>query len=223
MREEHSIREGLEIFADQPYKREIIEGVGAPGPGRLGVEEELAGRGCRGRGSEHLPQPAARPGGRAGFRRPVPGTARALHQKAGPFQIDQAGRRLLAGRRAPSPAAAHLRHGVGVGGRAGGVPRARAGSRAARPPASGHRARPVPFPARDRQRAGRFPSQGGPGAQGRWRTTPARSTSATATSSCTRRTWRSPPFSRYRATWAGTPRACTPPWKWKGPLITPSP
>jgi threonyl-tRNA synthetase len=29
VREEHSVREGLEIFADQPYKREIIEGVSA--------------------------------------------------------------------------------------------------------------------------------------------------------------------------------------------------
>jgi threonyl-tRNA synthetase len=31
VREEHSVRAGLEIFSDQPYKREIIEGVGAPG------------------------------------------------------------------------------------------------------------------------------------------------------------------------------------------------
>jgi threonyl-tRNA synthetase len=29
VREEHSVSEGLELFADQPYKREIIEGVGA--------------------------------------------------------------------------------------------------------------------------------------------------------------------------------------------------
>ena len=34
VREEHSIAEGLELFADQPYKREIIEGVAAvPPPG----------------------------------------------------------------------------------------------------------------------------------------------------------------------------------------------
>ncbi len=30
VREEHSVSEGLELFADQPYKREIIEGVTAP-------------------------------------------------------------------------------------------------------------------------------------------------------------------------------------------------
>ena len=29
VREEHSVHEGLDIFADQPYKREIIEGAGA--------------------------------------------------------------------------------------------------------------------------------------------------------------------------------------------------
>src|SRR5207302_9973319 len=36
VREEHTVSEGLELFADQPYKREIIEGVdaaeGASGP-----------------------------------------------------------------------------------------------------------------------------------------------------------------------------------------------
>ena len=29
MRHEHTFDEGLEIFADQPFKREIIEAVGA--------------------------------------------------------------------------------------------------------------------------------------------------------------------------------------------------
>ncbi len=38
VREEHTISEGLEIFADQPYKREIIEGVAAV----AGLDEELA-------------------------------------------------------------------------------------------------------------------------------------------------------------------------------------
>jgi threonyl-tRNA synthetase len=45
VREEHSIAEGLEIFADQPYKREIIEGVGAR-PGAGGAPEELAAEGA---------------------------------------------------------------------------------------------------------------------------------------------------------------------------------
>ncbi len=38
VREEHSIGEGLEIFADQPYKREIIEGVEAG----VGLDDEVA-------------------------------------------------------------------------------------------------------------------------------------------------------------------------------------
>ncbi|MGA2530187.1 MAG: TGS domain-containing protein, partial [Acidimicrobiales bacterium] len=38
-REEHTISEGLEIFADQPYKREIIEGVAQAA---TGLDEELA-------------------------------------------------------------------------------------------------------------------------------------------------------------------------------------
>ena len=39
VREEHSIGEGLRIFADQPYKREIIEGVSE-------AAEELAAEGA---------------------------------------------------------------------------------------------------------------------------------------------------------------------------------
>jgi threonyl-tRNA synthetase len=39
VREEHTISEGLEIFADQPYKREIIEGVAGAA---TGVDDELA-------------------------------------------------------------------------------------------------------------------------------------------------------------------------------------
>jgi threonyl-tRNA synthetase len=38
VREEHTISEGLELFADQPYKREIIEGVAEV----AGLDEELA-------------------------------------------------------------------------------------------------------------------------------------------------------------------------------------
>jgi threonyl-tRNA synthetase len=39
VREEHTVSEGLEIFADQPYKREIIEGVAQAA---TGLDEELA-------------------------------------------------------------------------------------------------------------------------------------------------------------------------------------
>jgi len=39
VREEHTIAEGLEIFADQPYKREIIEGVAEAA---VRIDDELA-------------------------------------------------------------------------------------------------------------------------------------------------------------------------------------
>jgi threonyl-tRNA synthetase len=38
LREEHSIADGLELFADQPYKREIIEGVSAASGGAADAE-----------------------------------------------------------------------------------------------------------------------------------------------------------------------------------------
>jgi threonyl-tRNA synthetase len=48
VREEHSVSEGLELFADQPYKREIIEGVGTRPPTAEpgAVVEEAAGEGA---------------------------------------------------------------------------------------------------------------------------------------------------------------------------------
>jgi threonyl-tRNA synthetase len=57
MREEHSIAEGLEIFADQPYKREIIEGVGAGAAGR-----GAAGRGAAGGADGGAATVSAEPG-----------------------------------------------------------------------------------------------------------------------------------------------------------------
>ena len=62
-REEHTIAEGLELFADQPYKEEIIAGVDTVG----------GGRGER-RG-QHLPQRRQVPG-------PLPRPARPLHRPA---------------------------------------------------------------------------------------------------------------------------------------------
>ncbi|MGH9103463.1 MAG: TGS domain-containing protein, partial [Acidimicrobiales bacterium] len=43
-REEHSVAQGLDLFADQPFKREIIEGVaeGGPGAGELASEAPSA-------------------------------------------------------------------------------------------------------------------------------------------------------------------------------------
>ncbi len=103
VREEHSISEGLELFADQPYKREIIEGVGArPAPGGTGpaepgdagagadagveAAEEGAGAGGVSTYRNARPSPAAGPGGGPDFvdlcRGPhVPSTKRLGHFK----------------------------------------------------------------------------------------------------------------------------------------------
>ncbi|HVC25054.1 MAG TPA: threonine--tRNA ligase [Acidimicrobiales bacterium] len=50
LREEHSIEDGLALFADQPYKREIIEGVssGADADSELAAETALASAGVQG-------------------------------------------------------------------------------------------------------------------------------------------------------------------------------
>jgi threonyl-tRNA synthetase len=53
VREEHSVHEGLDLFADQPYKREIIEGAGASqqaaaSNGDDGLEAESEGAGTGG-------------------------------------------------------------------------------------------------------------------------------------------------------------------------------
>ena len=78
VREEVPRAEALERFADQPYKREIIESL---------EEGEVAGRGDR----DRVPQ--RRLGG------PVPRSARALDRAAGRVQADEARRRVLARRR----------------------------------------------------------------------------------------------------------------------------
>ena len=66
VREEHSILEGLEIFADQPYKQEIIDGVAAR-PGAVGVEEELAAEGAGAGGVSIYRNPRPGPGGGPDF------------------------------------------------------------------------------------------------------------------------------------------------------------
>jgi threonyl-tRNA synthetase len=70
VREEHSVSEGLEIFSDQPYKREIIEGVGAAtSPGASHDEKEAEaeavseGAGPSGVSTYRNPATAASPGG----------------------------------------------------------------------------------------------------------------------------------------------------------------
>jgi threonyl-tRNA synthetase len=51
VREEHSVGEGLELFADQPYKREIIEGVGTAAAARPSPGDELGDVASEGAGA----------------------------------------------------------------------------------------------------------------------------------------------------------------------------
>ena len=95
VREELSREEGLARFADQPFKVEIIEGVD-PAEGAEGSAVSVY-----------------RKVSTLGLGRPVPGPPRAVHHPAGLVQAHAGVGRLLAGRRAPRPAPAHLRHRLG--------------------------------------------------------------------------------------------------------------
>ena len=97
---------------------------------------------------------------RTALHRPVPGPARAVDRAARPLRAHAGGRRLLARRRAPAPAAAHLRHGLGVGEGARRPPAPPGGGRAARPPQLGAELDLFSLPRRDRLGAGRLPPQG---------------------------------------------------------------
>src|SRR4051794_32831675 len=136
VRSEVPAAEALELFADQPYKREIIERVtggraddvldsgeggarGArhagpnppAGPRRERRRRARLGRGRRRRVRQRVPQ-------LAGVRRHVPRPTRAVDGPPRPLQADEGRRRVLAGQREGPDAAAHLRHGVGEQGRA---------------------------------------------------------------------------------------------------------
>ena len=200
-------RTGLALFADQPFKREIIEGVAGASP-----DVELSAEASVDIAPDAVGSVTASVPTTIGLRRPVPGPARGVDGPARALQAPAGGRRVLARRRASSPAAAHLRHGVGVRQGPGRAPPPPRGGRAARPPPHRGRARPVLVPHRDRLGAGGVPSQGGdhPHADGGvLAPTPRR---RAATSSSTRRTSPSPSCSRSRATWTGSPRACSRPW-----------
>ncbi len=116
-------------------------------------------RGGRRRRADDLRQPPPRR--LAGVGRPVPRSARALHQGARQrLQADAQRRRLLA-RVGEEPAApARLRHGVADQGRDEGLPRPPRRGREARPPQARRRARPVLLPRRARLGPGGLPPQG---------------------------------------------------------------
>ena len=103
--------EASEHFADQPFKLEIISEI----PEGEAITDLRARR----------------------LRGPLPRPARRLDRRGGRVQARERRGRVLARRRAQRDAAAHLRHGMGVRGRAGGAPGAVGRGRTARPPQAG--------------------------------------------------------------------------------------
>ena len=104
-REEHDFEEGLELFAEQPYKREIIE---QAHDAKAQLEEDLTSNIASGAGAVSTYR-------NDGFvdlcRGPhVPSTDRPR-----PLQVDAGRRRVLARRRASTATSADLRDGLGVG------------------------------------------------------------------------------------------------------------
>ena len=96
--------------------------------------------------------------------------------RLGAFKLTQGRRRVLARRREAPDAAAHLRHRVGVEGRARRAPAPARGGREARPPQARRRARPVLVPRGDRLGPRGVPPEGRRSSAASWRTTRASAT-----------------------------------------------
>ena len=205
VREEYDFDRGLELFADQPFKQEIIRNVSSGA-----AERGRRGRGHRRRHGRRLQEPARRRQRRV--RRPVPRSARPVDRQARRVQADEGRGRVLAGRREAPDAPADLRHRVGERQGAEGVPAPARGGRAPRPPQARRRARPLLVPGRDRLRARGLPSEGRHGPPDHGGVLAASATSTRATTSSTRRTSRSRTSSRRAGTSTGTPTACTRRW-----------
>jgi hypothetical protein len=144
--------EAKELFADQPYKVEIIERVdgprAAPAPTDTEDSAEVA------------------PGGVISAYRNTESfvdmcVGRTCPPRAGSASSSCNGvGRLLARRREGPDAATHLRHGVGVEAGARGAPPPPRGGAQARPPQARDRARPAELPERARRRARRVAPEG---------------------------------------------------------------
>ena len=130
------------VKADEPFVREELDREHAHRHVRrpaLQGRDHRAGRPRRlrrgRRRQRHLgvPQPAP-DAATPGVRRPLPRPARAVDQAPRRVQAHQGRGRVLARRREAPDAPAHLRHRVGVEGRARGAPPPHRGGREARPP-----------------------------------------------------------------------------------------
>ena len=208
VREELAYDDALAVFADQPYKHEIIEKV-RPG---TRPSEDAGEASRRRRGVSRVPQRRRR---RRRLRRPVPRAARAVDRAARRVQADEGRGRVLARQREGPDAAAHLRHRVGVEEGARRAPAPARGSRAPRPPQARRRARPVLVPRGDRFGPRGVPPEG-------WLVRrimeeySRQRHEQPATSSSTRRTSPRRSCSRRRATSTGSPTGMFPPMELDG-------
>ncbi len=210
VRDEHTVDEGLALFADQPFKREIIEAVGE------GADEVDAAPARRRAGGPATGPVISTYRNSPTFVDLCRGPARAVDRPARALQAHAGGRRVLARRREAPAAAAHLRHRLGVRGGAGGAPAPAGGGRAARPPQARRRARPVLLPRRDRLGPGRLPPQGRhrpPADGGLLAPAPRRGRLRVRQHA---RTSPRPSCSRPRATWSGSPTGMYPPMELDG-------
>ncbi len=205
IRHEHAVGEGLELFADQPFKREIIEAVGS------GADEVDAGGTvvstywnadtftdlCRG---PH-----------------VPSTSRLGH-----FKLMRVAGAYWRGDEKTAATAADLRDGVGVGEGAQRLSAPAGGSRAARPPQTGCRARSLQLSRGDRLGSGHLPPQGRDDPPPHGGILDDSVMSRRATSSSTRRTSPRASSSRSPDTSTGSPTGCTRRWSSTGGRSTTS-
>ena len=141
VREDVGAEEALRRLVDQPFKREIVEGL---------VGEEAAGDVAAGSDTVTFYR-------NDGWEDLCLGPHLPSTGPAGGLSADRGLGRLLARRREEPAAHPDLRHGLGDGGRSRRPPGEARGGRAARSPQARHRSRPVLVPRGDRLGARRLP------------------------------------------------------------------
>ena len=189
VREELSRDEALERFADQPYKREIVEAAEA--------DEGAARRPV-------LASTRTTAGPTCASARTCPSTDR-----LGAFKLLSVAGAYWRGDETAPAAPARLRHRVGDAGGPGRLPASAGGGRTPRPPQARPAARPVLLPRGAGRRACWSGTRAAACSASSWRTSCATSTWSAATTWSSRRTSRARSCGRPRATWRSTPTTCT--------------
>ena len=204
MREEVAVRRRRSTLLRRPavqardHREGAVGDASAKTPARPAATRRLA-----------VPQPASTATRRRSSTCAAARTCRRT-ERLGAFKLTQGGGRLLAGRREGPDAPAHLRHRVGVEGRARRAPPPARGGRAARPPQARRRARPVLVPRGDRLGPRGVPPEGRDSSAASWRTTRGSATRRPGYSFVnTPHITKARPVRDVRATSTGSPTACS--------------